>query len=75
MVELKAITEENFIDALTSSWRRGRRLLYLIRFGALPRHMFIGNNVSHSEAMMKGKWSGMLWSSMTMMFLSMTSGT
>ena len=82
MITLKAITEENFIDAFNLKlapgqerfvshpvrslaqayvYREHRNALFLIRFAASHRLMFIESNASLSESMKVTLWSAMLW--------------
>ena len=53
MTELRAITEDNFIDA--SGWRRGRRILFPTRSGASRRPMSTGTSASPSGSTRKEK--------------------
>ena len=50
MVELRTITENNFIDAFHLKLAPGQeKNMFLIRYGALHRHMFTETSVSRLE--------------------------
>lgn len=74
MINLRKITEENFIDAFNLKLGNGQEKYVSNPIRSLAKPMFTVNSVSLLEYMMKTKWLVTLWSYMITIFQNMIFG-